>query len=82
MKHISSKVLLIFFWALGVPGQTMALEVPRGPAILEIAGNIQEKNIGEMAVFDRHMLESLDSQTTVTSTPWDEGRIRFEGVPM
>jgi hypothetical protein len=47
-----------------------------------VSGNILRTNGGGVAVFDRDMLESFGSFTIVTSTPWCDGPVRFDGVPM
>ena len=58
------------------------LPVPAGEPILEISGNIANTNDGEVAVFDREMLEGLGMVTMQTMTPWYEQPVVFEGVPM
>jgi hypothetical protein len=62
------------------PFQAKALEQPKGTPILEVGGNIQVKNRGDSAVFDRAMLEAMKQQIVETTTPWDNGRVRYEGV--
>lgn len=70
-------------WAqVSIPGET-GRPVRRAPApLLTVAGKIRVKNRGDETVFDRAMLESLGSATITTTTPWYEGPVRFEGVPM
>jgi hypothetical protein len=55
---------------------------PKGTPILEISGAIQVKNAGDSAVFDRDMIEAMGLEAVVTGTPWDKGKVRYEGVPM
>ena len=83
MKSVLTKVLVVLCFAVfGAPYEAWSLDKPKNTPILELAGSIQEKNQDGLAVFDREMLESIGLQTTVTTTPWDEGQVRFEGVPL
>jgi hypothetical protein len=56
------------------------LPAPEGKTILVVSGSIGNTNAGQTAKFDLKMLESLGMQTVETTTPWYEGRVRFEGV--
>ena len=60
----------------------MAYQPPTGKPILTISGDISEKNAGDTAQFDRAMLEKLGLVTIETTTPWYQGSMKFEGVPM
>src|SRR5688500_11338356 len=53
-----------------------------GKPILTITGRISVTNEGDTARFDRTMLEALGTSGFETSTPWYNGLVRFEGVPM
>jgi hypothetical protein len=64
------------------PHQGSSLPRPSQSPILRITGKIQMTNEGEAAVFDRAMLEGLGSATITTNTPWYDGPVRFDGVPM
>lgn len=55
---------------------------PAGDTILEVDGNITAANDGSKAVFDRTSLESLGLEKVVTSTPWHNGPVTFEGVSL
>ncbi|WP_425961633.1 molybdopterin-dependent oxidoreductase [Rhizobium nepotum] len=55
---------------------------PQGKPILTISGNITITNVDGAAVFDRDMLEALGMVTVETTTPWHDGRVRFEGVSL
>jgi len=59
-----------------------SLRRPTQPPFLTITGKLRVKNDGEAAVFDREMLEALGSATITTNSPWYEGPVRFDGVPM
>ncbi|MBI0539217.1 oxidoreductase [Roseomonas sp. KE2513] len=49
---------------------------------MTISGKIQATNGDGVAKFDRPMLNTMGSATIVTSTPWHDGPVRFDGVPM
>ena len=59
-----------------------ALPQPEGKPILTISGKIGVFNKDDTAVFDRDMLESLGMVSFSTTTPWYNGPVKFEGVPM
>jgi hypothetical protein len=67
---------------IAASGAAMALEKPTGKPILTISGNISVTNDGDSAVFDREMLESMGMVEFTTTTPWYDGPVEFEGVPM
>jgi hypothetical protein len=62
--------------------RAQALGTPSGRVILTISGNIGVRNAGDTAAFDRDMLEALGMTSITTATPWHQGRVTFEGVPM
>jgi hypothetical protein len=55
------------------------LPAPQGEVVLTVTGNIQNKNDGDSATFDREMLEKLGTVTVETTTPWSNGLDRYEG---
>lgn len=59
-----------------------SLHLPQGKVILTIAGQITNTNVGDTAVFDIAMLEALGMKGFSTTTPWYNGPVSFEGVPM
>ena len=58
------------------------LPAPADKPILTISGEITDKNVGDTAQFDRNMLEKMGLVTVVTTTPWYQGPMTFEGVPL
>jgi hypothetical protein len=58
------------------------LPQPTERPILTISGKITAFNQGQVAQFDRPMLEALGLSSFETTTPWYDGRVRFEGVRM
>ena len=73
---------LAFGTFLAVPFQAQALEQPAGKPILVISGAIKETNGDQVAKFDRDMLEKLGMVKIETKTPWYDGQVSFEGVPL
>lgn len=64
------------------PAAAGGLATPQDAPILTISGRISVRNDGNVARFDRPMLEALGTRGFVTSTPWYKGTTRFDGVPM
>ncbi|MDB5526623.1 MAG: oxidoreductase [Rhizobium sp.] len=58
------------------------LALPTGKVILTISGNITKTNKGEVAQFDRAMLESLGLVSFKTKTPWYDAPVTFEGISL
>ena len=83
---LSRRSLLWTAAALTVPVEirpaAAELPLPTDKPILAITGRISIKNKDDAAVFDRPMLENLGMYTLETSTPWYNGRVRFEGIRM
>ena len=73
------RFLSIVLCLVGTIVQADGLSVPKGPVVLTIAGNITHTNGDGVALFDRAMLEELESRSTVASTPWFDGPRTFEG---
>jgi hypothetical protein len=59
-----------------------SLQAPSGRVILTVSGRIGVSNEGEAARFDRAMLEAIGMASFTTTTPWYDGPVTFEGVPM
>ena len=64
------------------PALADGLAAPQEAPILTISGRIAIRNDGNVARFDRPMLEALGAQGFATSTPWHKGTVRFDGVLM
>ena len=58
------------------------LAMPAGKPILTVSGAITISNESGNAVFDRAMLEGLGLDQITTTTPWNSGPVRFDGVPL
>jgi hypothetical protein len=63
------------------PGRSL-LPMPTQRPLLTVSGRIRHVNQGELAVFDRPTLEALGSASFSTNSPWFDGPVRFDGVPM
>jgi len=59
-----------------------SLAMPTERPILTISGKISVTNKDNTAQFDRKMLESMGLVTVETTTPWHEGKMKFEGVSL
>lgn len=57
-----------------------ALAPPTGTPVLTVSGAIEVTNVGKMAVFDMASLEALGLSHFITATPWDQGKVTYEGV--
>lgn len=69
--------------ALAIPA-ALAGELPQpvGKPLLTIQGKIATVNHDGTAQFDLAMLEHLGMVTIETKTPWFDGPVKFEGVPL
>lgn len=82
MNHTLASLLLAFF-GLTAAVQADGLPQPTGEVILYVHGDIEITNgAGPAAMFDLGMLEQLGMQTIITSTPFTDGVIAFEGPLM
>jgi hypothetical protein len=59
-----------------------SLPQPSGRPLLTVSGKIANTNKGDLAQFDRPMLEALGMSGFSTMTPWYPGPVRFDGVRM
>lgn len=70
----------------GVTGARSAfagsIEQPTGKVVLTMSGKIANTNKDGTAQFDVAMLEKMGLQSFSTATPWYDGKVKFEGVPM
>lgn len=66
---------------LGV-GAAAAIEAPSGPALVTISGSIANTNLDGKLVLDEKAIEALPFTTVRTETPWTEGVVTFESVPL
>jgi hypothetical protein len=83
MRRILLKVVTfvsVAFFCGAVEAQTLG--VPTETPILVISGNITNTNVSGTAQFDRPMLEALGMTKITTKSPWYDGAVVFEGVPM
>lgn len=55
------------------------LPAPTGDVVLEVTGKIANTNKDGAAVFDMAMLAALPQRTTITTSPWYDGKQTFAG---
>ena len=77
-RFVLGALALLFLSA----GPGAAIEAPTGPALLTISGEIGVTNQGNALVLDRHAFEAIPMTTVRTETPWTDGTVVFEGVPL
>lgn len=58
------------------------LDTPTGEVILTVSGSIANTNDGDVAKFDRAMLERIGMVKISTNSPWYDEVRTFEGVPL
>lgn len=73
------RALLICLFSAMASLPSVALDLPDGPPILTVSGEIGAANMGAVAVFDRAMLEALDWREIETYTPFTDGPQKFAG---
>ena len=69
-------------FGLPAAGHSACLPPHAGKAILTVEGRISSTGEGGKASFDIPMLEKLGMVAFETNTPWYNGPMKFEGVPM
>jgi hypothetical protein len=75
-KYLIGIALLAFVL---VPARAAQLATPAAEIVLTISGEGIMTNTPNGAEFDMEMLRSLPQRVIDTTTPWNEGMIRFEG---
>lgn len=68
----------------GGAGDAQAAELapPSSEVILKVKGPLGRTNVGDEAHLDRPLLESFGTTTLTTWTPWTDGEVEFEGLPL
>lgn len=56
------------------------LPAPQGPVLLAVSGDIDRTTDGQVALFDRQMLESMGLITMAAISPLDDEPVQFQGV--
>jgi len=73
LRALALSTLLLF------SGLSLALDNPRGPALLRISGLVTQPNMQQQAVFDMAMLQALPQHSFTTQTPWYAEPVKFTG---
>jgi hypothetical protein len=82
ISHTALTIFAIMAFVFAATGVAAGLETPAEKPILTITGKIGASNKDGAAQFDRAMLESIGMVSFETTTPWFNGLVKFEGVPM
>ena len=83
MDRLLSRRAFGSLFAAGLARPALAgLPEPREIPIRAVSVRISVRNDGDLAQFDRPMLQALGTTGFVTSTPWYKGTVRFDGVLM
>lgn len=78
--RIRWKFALFLPLLVGAMAHADTLPQPTGDVILTVKGSISNTSSGDVAEFDRALLEALPSSSFETSTIWTEGTQRFSGI--
>jgi hypothetical protein len=81
-SHRSLALLAASLMILAGQASATQLASPKGDPILVVSGDIANTNDGEVARFDRAMLEAIGTVKLTTMTPWYDAPSEFEGVSM
>lgn len=78
---MNRRLLLLALAILPLSTATLAdgLPAPTGDVVLEVTGKIANTNKDGAAVFDMAMLAALPQRTTITTSPWYDGKQTFAG---
>jgi hypothetical protein len=83
MRSAPSVISILALLSLGALADAAEpLPSPKGPVVLSVSGNIEQKNNGEEAQFDRAMLEALGQMSYLTGSEVSDKPQLFEGVPL
>ena len=81
-RHLLAMATGAALCGLGPRAQAAELGKPTGKPVLRIGGKIGLHNVDDEAVFDVAMLDALGTRSFQTKTPWTDGVVTWEGVPM
>jgi hypothetical protein len=84
MKNISRRSFTLASLGLVAAAPALSAELGSAPErpILVVGGRVSTHNDGDLAKFDRSMLEALGMRSFRTKTPWYSEPVVFEGIPM
>lgn len=82
LPNMRAYVLAAALGLVGGAASAGSLPEPQGQPILTITGSMSQAENGEVVNFDRQMLEAIGTVKFRTKTPWYDGVVEFEGVPM
>lgn len=76
LQHVTVGLVLVLCSALAIGDH---LPTPTGPIILTVSGAITHTNNGDVAEFDRAMLQGLEQRQYETKNPWFDGLNTYDG---
>lgn len=79
IRYATALVLGVWTAFMTLAPDAQALDMPKGPVILTIEGDLSHPNSGTKAVFDLAMLEALSGRTVTLETPWTKGPTTYSG---
>ena len=79
IRRLAGAAVVLALGMVTQPVQAQGLASPEGPVILVVSGDVAESNQGDLAAFDREMLEALETVSLTTTTAWTEGPVTFDG---
>ena len=79
MKNIRKIVVLVLLVLISSGALSDPLPPATGAVILTLSGDIEHTNNGDVAEFDRTMLEALEQGRIDTRNPWADGENTYEG---
>src|SRR5205807_9508632 len=82
IAHATLTMFAVMAVAFAATGIAAGLDMPTDKTILTVTGKISVTNKDGSAQFDRALLESIGMVSFETTTPWFNGLVKFEGVPM
>ncbi|MFD2262915.1 molybdopterin-dependent oxidoreductase [Lacibacterium aquatile] len=84
-QFLQAAAMAVYLLFAGVGNQAKAdasMQQPVGKVVLTVGGAISNTTDGKQALFDLEQLKALGKEEIRTSTPWTNGEVTFEGIPL
>ncbi|MHA6263527.1 putative pterin-binding protein [Arenibacterium sp. CAU 1754] len=81
-RKVCECVLGVVMTVIGSAVSAEELPQPSGDVLLTVSGAVAVTQSGDVAQFDREMLEEVGETSFTTTTIWTEGSVEFTGVPL
>ncbi|MBB4009436.1 hypothetical protein GGQ71_003724 [Rhizobium taibaishanense] len=79
IRYAASLFVSLWMACVVLVPDARALDMPKGPVVLIIEGELSHSNSGKKAVFDLSMLEMLSGRKVTLETPWTKGPTTYSG---